>query len=64
MRKKDELSKPKTCMGNAHPKEMVFVLLSRDVAAPATIRAWCDERTRIYNGWSVEDALTRAVRPW
>ena len=47
MRKKDELSRPNTCMGHAHSEEMVFVLLSRDVAAPATIRAWVAERVRL-----------------
>ena len=34
MRKEDELTKEHTCMQHAHPKEMVFVLLSRDAAAP------------------------------
>lgn len=47
MRKKDELSKEHTCMQHAHPNEMVFVLLSRDAAAPVAIRAWVDERLRL-----------------
>lgn len=47
MRKKDEISKPGTCLAHAHPDEMVFVLLSRDVAAPATIRFWAAERLRL-----------------
>lgn len=47
MRKKDELSKQETCMAHAHPNEMVFVLLGRDVAAPAAIRAWVDERIKL-----------------
>ncbi len=33
MRKKDELSKERACMQNAHAEEMVFVLLSRDAEA-------------------------------
>ena len=47
MRKVDELSRPHTCMTTAHPNEMVFVLLSRDVAAPCAIRAWIAERIRL-----------------
>ena len=47
MRKKDELAKEHTCMSTAHPDEMVFVLLSRDAAAPVAIRAWVAERIRI-----------------
>lgn len=44
MRKKDELTKEHTCMQHAHPDEMTFVLLSRDVAAPFAIRAWVAQR--------------------
>jgi len=47
MRKKDELGVASSCMGSAHPEEMVFVLLGRDPAAPAAIRAWVEERLRI-----------------
>jgi hypothetical protein len=47
MRKKDELSKEHTCMQHAHAEEMVFVLLSRDSAAPVAIRAWVAERLRL-----------------
>jgi hypothetical protein len=47
MRKKYELSDSKSsCMNSAHPEEMVFVLLSRDAAAPVAIRAWVAERIR------------------
>jgi hypothetical protein len=47
MRKQDELSSTGSCMAHAHPKEMVFVLLGRDVAAPHAIRAWCDQRVML-----------------
>jgi hypothetical protein len=47
MRKRDELELEHTCMQHAHPMEMVFVLLSRDPAAPVAIRAWVAERLRI-----------------
>lgn len=44
MRKCDELTNPRSCMSRAHDSEMVFVLLGRDVAAPAAIRFWVGER--------------------
>lgn len=47
MRKRDELTSPKACMVRAHDDEMTFVLLGRDAAAPATIRAWIAERVRL-----------------
>lgn len=47
MRKKEELTDPKSCMSKARPDEMTFVLLARDAAAPVAIRAWIAERIRI-----------------
>ena len=47
MRKADELAEPESCMGRALDHEMTFVLLGRDVAAPAAIRAWIAERLRL-----------------
>lgn len=47
MRKADELSSKESCLVKAHPREMLFVLLSRDQAAPAAIRAWAQERVRL-----------------
>ncbi len=47
MRKRDELNDPKSCMMRARDDEMTFVLLGRDVAAPAAIRAWIKERIRL-----------------
>jgi hypothetical protein len=61
MRKKDELSKERTCLRNAHPEEMVFVLLSRDAAAPVAIHAWVNERVRIgKNSWG-DDQIVEAL---
>lgn len=34
------------CMAKAHHDEMTFVLLARDIAAPATIRYWALERIK------------------
>lgn len=47
MRKRDELKNPDSCMSRAHANEMTFVLLGRDAAAPAAIRAWIAERIRL-----------------
>jgi hypothetical protein len=60
MRKKDELSK-NSCMKRAHPEEMVFVLLSRDAAAPATIRAWAAERVRLGKNVETDEQIVEAL---
>jgi deoxycytidylate deaminase len=61
MRKKDELSKTHTCMQHAHPDEMVFVLLSRDAAAPVAIRAWCFERIRLGKNVHADAQIVEAL---
>lgn len=47
MRKKQELSNPNSCLNKAKDEEMVFVMLGRDEAAPAAIRAWCRKRVKL-----------------
>jgi len=47
MIKREELSNPQSCMSRAKEDEMTFVLLGRDAAAPAAIRAWIKERVRL-----------------
>ncbi len=61
MRKKDELSLKDTCMQHAHPNEMVFVLLSRDAAAPVAIRAWVAERLRLGKNTSADEQIVEAL---
>lgn len=61
MRKKDELSREHTCMQHAHPNEMTFVLLSRDAAAPAAIRAWAAERIRLGKNTEDDAQITEAL---
>ena len=61
MRKKDELSKEHTCMQHAHPNEMTFVLLSRDVAAPIAIRAWVAERLRLGKNAEQDPQIVEAL---
>jgi hypothetical protein len=38
---------PFDCYANAEPDEPYFVLLGRDVSAPALVRAWAHERNRL-----------------
>lgn len=47
MRKRDELTDPTSCLSRAREDEMLFVLLGRDPAAPAAIRAWIAKRIEI-----------------
>lgn len=47
MRKRDELTDPKSCMSRARDDEWTFVLLGRDLAATAAVRAWIEERIRL-----------------
>lgn len=53
MIKKQELTDPRSCMSKAKDDEMTFVLLARDIAAPATIRFWIVER--ILHGKNTRD---------
>jgi hypothetical protein len=47
MRKRDELADPRSCLNRAGPDEWLFVLLGRDPAAPAAVRAWIEARVRL-----------------
>jgi len=53
MRKSQEMFDPESCLNRAKDGEFLFVLLGRDAAAPAAIRAWCKERIRL--GKNTED---------
>lgn len=44
MRKQFELQDPRSCLNQAIDNEMLFVLRSHDITAPATIREWCQQR--------------------
>jgi hypothetical protein len=44
MRKKDEIADPHSCLNQAKPYEIVFVLRAHDKAAPRTIMLWVEER--------------------
>jgi hypothetical protein len=66
MIKREELTNPNSCMSRAKDDEMTFVLLARDIAAPATIRWWAQERIRLgKNKWSderIREAMRAAAR--
>jgi len=47
MLKNLECVNPNSCFSKAQENEMLFVLLERDLAAPATIRFWMQERIRL-----------------
>lgn len=47
MIKRDEERRADSCFNRALPDEWLFVLLGRDAAAPAAIRAWVQERIRL-----------------
>jgi hypothetical protein len=52
MIKSQELNDPTSCLNRAREDEMTFVLLGRDVAAPAAVRCWAQERVRLgKNQW-------------
>jgi hypothetical protein len=63
MRKRDELTNPDSCMSRARDDEWTFVLLGRDVAAVATVRAWINERLRLGKN-QPHDAQIREADMW
>ncbi len=62
MIKRDELSNPGSCMSRALPHERTFVVLARDITAPATIREWC--RLRCIRGLNLpkDPQITEALQ--
>lgn len=48
-------------MQHAHAEEMVFVLLSRDAAAPVAIRAWVAERIRLGKNTDSDQQIVEAL---
>lgn len=47
MLKTEEMENSHSCLSKANNDEMLFVLLGRDIASPATIRFWVAERIRL-----------------
>lgn len=63
MRKRDELSDPRSCLNRATENEWCFVLLGRDRAAPAAVLAWIDERVRLGKN-KLNDPQIREAQEW
>jgi hypothetical protein len=63
MRKRDEVSGPNNCLNRAADDEWTFVLLGRDLAAPATVRFWIEERIRLGKNQR-EDPQIKEAEQW
>lgn len=61
MIKRDEEKRADSCFNKALPDEWVFVLLGRDAAAPAAIRAWCAERVLIGKNRPEDEQIKEAL---
>ncbi len=61
MRKAMELSDPDSCLNRAKDDEMLFVLMGRDVAAPAAVRNWIHERIRTGKNKPDDAQITEAL---
>jgi len=61
MRKKDELTSPSSCLNKAREDEWLFVLLGRDAAAPAAVRAWIEERVRLGKNTRTDPQIVEAI---
>jgi hypothetical protein len=55
MLKQNEITDANSCLNKARRDEMMFILLARDPAAPATIRFWVEERIRLGKNNLVDD---------
>lgn len=62
MIKVDEISDRNSCFNRARYDELVFVILERDAAAPATIRFWCSERIRLGKNKPDDEQILKALR--
>lgn len=65
MKKCDELAQSRSCWNKAKDDEIVFVLLGRDKASPATIREWAKQRVLLQlntpDDPQILEALTTAL---
>lgn len=61
MRRDLEACSPSSCWNKARGNELVFVLLGRDPAAPAAIRAWCEARIKGGHNLATDAQITEAL---
>jgi hypothetical protein len=59
--KVEELRNPQSCMSNALPHEMTFVLLSRDRVGALTVRLWCLLRVLFRKNRWRDDQIVEAL---
>ena len=62
MRKQEELTDPSSCLSRAGDGELLFVLLGRDIAAPATIRFWVRQRIALRKNERDDPQIQEALR--
>ena len=60
MIKRDEIEDTQSCLNKANDSERLFVLLARDPAAPAAIRAWIAERLRLGKNVAGDEQIREA----
>lgn len=61
MIKRDEIEDTESCFNKAQDSERLFVLLARDPAAPAAIRAWIAERIRLGKNAAGDEQIREAL---
>lgn len=61
MKKCEEREIRDSCWNKAGENELVFVILARDLAAPAAIRAWCKERIRLGKNEPMDAQIQEAL---
>jgi hypothetical protein len=62
VKKRDELADPRSCLHKAEDDEWLFILLGRDPAAPAAVRAWVEERIRLGKNLPADLQIVEAGR--
>ena len=62
MKKSEELVRQDSCLSKAAFDETLFVLRSKDKAAPAAIRAWVRERVRLGLNQLTDDKIREALQ--
>jgi len=62
MRKRDEITDPRSCLNKAHDHEWLFVLLGRDPAAIDAVRAWIEARVRLGRNARTDAKIVEAER--
>lgn len=61
MLKRDEIEDEMSCFNKAREGERIFILLARDPAAPAVIRAWVMERLRLGKNTPLDPQICEAL---